>query len=110
MKLSDVCETNPRSQAISDDTLVSFVAMPDVSEDGKINTSVVRPYGEVKKGYTVFQEGDILFAKITPCFPRRIRPAMKTTSRRTMRPLRYFSPLEQRNAIKNDFPKTSASN
>ena len=67
MKLSDVCEINPRSQAISDDTLVSFVAMPDVSEDGKINTSVVRPYGEVKKGYTVFQEGDILFAKITPC-------------------------------------------
>ena len=67
MKLSDVCEINPRSQAISDDTLVSFVAMPDVSEDGKINTSVIRPYGEVKKGYTVFQEGDILFAKITPC-------------------------------------------
>lgn len=24
-------------------------------------------YGEVKKGYTVFQDGDILFAKITPC-------------------------------------------
>ncbi len=67
MRLSDVCEINPRSQAISDDTLVSFVAMPDVSEDGRINTSVVRPYGEVKKGYTAFQEGDILFAKITPC-------------------------------------------
>ena len=67
MKLTDVCEINPRSQTISDDMLVSFVAMPDVSEDGKINTSVVRPYGEVKKGYTVFQEGDILFAKITPC-------------------------------------------
>ena len=67
MRLSDACEINPRSQAVSDDTLVSFVAMPDVSEDGKINTSIVRPYGEVKKGYTVFQEGDILFAKITPC-------------------------------------------
>ncbi len=67
MKLTDVCEINPRLQTISDDTLVSFVTMPDVSEDGKINTSLVRPYSEVKKGYTVFQEGDILFAKITPC-------------------------------------------
>ena len=67
MKLFDVCEINPRQRGISDDTLVSFVAMPDVSEDGKINTSVIRPFSEVKKGYTVFQEGDILFAKITPC-------------------------------------------
>ena len=67
MKLIDVCEINPRQRSISDDTLVSFVAMPDVSEDGKINTSVIRPFSEVKKGYTVFQEGDILFAKITPC-------------------------------------------
>ena len=67
MKLFDVCEINPKGQGISDDTLVSFVAMTDVSEDGKINTSVLRPFSEVKKGYTVFQEGDILFAKITPC-------------------------------------------
>ena len=67
MKLFDVCEINPRQQGISDDTLISFVAMPDVSENGKINTSVIRPFSEVKKGYTVFQEGDILFAKITPC-------------------------------------------
>lgn len=34
------------------------------------NNSVVyesRPYSEVKKGYTVFQRGDLLWAKITPC-------------------------------------------
>ena len=67
MKLFDVCEINPRQQGIKDDTLVSFVAMPDVSEDGKIKTNVIRPFSEVKKGYTVFQEGDLLFAKITPC-------------------------------------------
>ena len=52
---------------IDDNTLISFVSMPDVTEDGRINTSVNRPFGEVKKGYTIFQEGDILFAKITPC-------------------------------------------
>ena len=41
--------------------------MPDVSEDGKINVDTHRTYGEVKKGFTNFKEGDVLFAKITPC-------------------------------------------
>jgi type I restriction enzyme S subunit len=34
---------------------------------GTIPLLAERPYGEVKKGYTCFQEGDVLFAKITPC-------------------------------------------
>ena len=41
--------------------------MPDVSEDGKINAGIIRSYYEVKKGFTCFREGDVLFAKITPC-------------------------------------------
>ena len=52
---------------LDDNTLVSFVSMPDVSEDGKINVDTYRAYGEVKKGFTNFKEGDVLFAKITPC-------------------------------------------
>lgn len=67
MRLIDVCEINPKAKAIGDNTEVSFVAMPDVSEDGKINTDLIRPYCEVKKGFTCFNEGDVLFAKITPC-------------------------------------------
>ena len=67
MKLADVCEINPKLQIINDNTDVSFVAMSDVSEDGTINTTVVRPFFEVKKSFTCFQEGDVLFAKITPC-------------------------------------------
>ena len=67
MKLSCVCEINPATEKIDDDVLVSFVAMPDVTEDGKINVGNVRSYHEVKKGYTFFLEGDVLFAKITPC-------------------------------------------
>lgn len=31
-------------------------------------TSEQRPYGEVRKGYTPFVDGDVLIAKITPCF------------------------------------------
>ncbi len=71
MKLKDICEINPRTQGIDDNTEVSFVPMPSVSEDGKIDTSDIRIYQDVKKGYTVFQENDVLFAKITPCMENR---------------------------------------
>ena len=67
MKLKDICEINPRTQGIADYMSVSFVPMPCVSEDGKIDTSEIRQFIDVKKGYTVFQENDVLFAKITPC-------------------------------------------
>lgn len=67
MKLKEICEINPKTREIDDDTEVSFVPMSSVSEDGKIDTSDIRSYQDVKKGYTVFQEGDVLFAKITPC-------------------------------------------
>ena len=47
---------------------VHFVPMAAVAEDfGGIDVSQVRPYGEVRKGYTYFAEQDVLFAKITPC-------------------------------------------
>ena len=67
MRLQDICEINPRMPRIDDDTEVSFVPMTSVSEDGKIDTSDIRPYIDVKKGYTSFKEDDVLFAKITPC-------------------------------------------
>jgi len=28
----------------------------------------IRPWGEVRKSYTHFQDGDVLIAKVTPCF------------------------------------------
>lgn len=34
---------------------------------GKMDASLVRPWLEVSKGYTRFQEGDVIVAKITPC-------------------------------------------
>ena len=67
MRLQDICEINPRIPRIDDDTEVSFVPMTSVSEDGEIDTSDIRPYIDVKKGYTSFKEDDVLFAKITPC-------------------------------------------
>jgi type I restriction enzyme S subunit len=35
--------------------------------DGTIDVTAKRPFADVKKGFTPFQSGDLLFAKITPC-------------------------------------------
>ena len=66
--IGECCELNPkRPRDINDELLVSFVPMPAVSEDGKIDCSDIKPYKEVRKGFTYFAENDVLFAKITPC-------------------------------------------
>ncbi len=69
-ELSEFCLVNPTidKSAIADDLAVSFVPMPAVeAESGGIDVSTTRKFGDVKKGYTPFREGDVLFAKITPC-------------------------------------------
>lgn len=69
-KLSDVALVNPTLRMrLLPDELVSFVPMASLDA----NTAVVespadRPYSEVMKGYTPFLSGDVLLAKITPCF------------------------------------------
>ena len=69
-EIKDISEVNPRSDksAMRDNLEVSFVPMPAVSaRNGFIDVTQNRPFSEVKKGYTGFLEGDVLFAKITPC-------------------------------------------
>jgi len=41
--------------------------MPSVSENGYLQDVVDEEYGKVKKGFTYFENNDVLFAKITPC-------------------------------------------
>lgn len=68
-RLDDLCEINPRApRVLADDELVSFLPMAGVSENGCIAFEEQREAREVKKGYTYFERGDILVAKITPCF------------------------------------------
>jgi len=51
------------------DTLdVSFVPMESVHEYGGLALVQSRPLAEVSTGYTYFRDGDVLAAKITPCF------------------------------------------
>jgi len=66
-KLGEVCSINPKSCTLRDDTEVSFIPMTKVGEHGEFDASEIKNYSEVKKGFTNFQNGDILFAKITPC-------------------------------------------
>ena len=72
VELKSVAEINPRYNATAPlglDDLVSFIPMAAVSE--KTRTVVAaesRPFKEVRKGYTYFEEGDVIVAKITPCF------------------------------------------
>ena len=52
---------------------VSFIPMADV-EPGFVDqcsTRQAKPWAKVKKGFSRFQEGDLLVAKITPCFQNR---------------------------------------
>jgi len=68
--LNDVAEINPSltSADLSDDMEVSFLPMAAVEAGtGRLDASERRRYGDVKKGYTRFEDGDVLFAKITPC-------------------------------------------
>ena len=68
--LGEICTINPRAKksGYSDEMAVSFVPMAAVDERvGAITVREERPLAEVYRGYTSFEDGDILFAKITPC-------------------------------------------
>lgn len=68
-RLGECCILNPRHPniALCDTDKVSFIPMPAVSEDGYLVDMTDEEYGKVKKGFTYFENNDVLFAKITPC-------------------------------------------
>ena len=71
-RIADVFEVNPRKPAadlVHESTPVTFVPMGAVDADrGAITAPQERAFGAVRKGYTAFADGDVLLAKITPCF------------------------------------------
>ena len=65
----EVCEINPRRPRIqrNPDEPTSFVPMAAVDEiSGSIIGMETVPYQKVRSGYRYFENGDVLFAKITP--------------------------------------------
>lgn len=63
--ISDIADVNPTT-SISDLAVASFVGMEDVSESFALTRTSDRDVSS-SRGYTRFREGDLLFAKITPC-------------------------------------------
>lgn len=71
LTIQDVCDINPPKPKKGDlpgDTPVTFVPMPAVdAERGEISSPEIRPFSEVRSGFTAFKKGDVIMAKITPC-------------------------------------------
>lgn len=68
--LTAIAEINPPvriPKGLSGEDFVSFVPMSDVSESGHWTFKQVRSLGSVTTGFTAFEDGDVLVAKITPC-------------------------------------------
>lgn len=64
----DVNPAAPRLRLLRPEDEVSFVPMDAVGEHGGINLNQTKPLADVSSGYTEFQDGDVVVAKITPCF------------------------------------------
>ena len=75
--IDELCYLNPKhDQELSDETPVSCVPMVATSDVlGTITEPKIRILGEVRKGYTHFADGDVIFAKITPCMENGKAPA-----------------------------------
>jgi type I restriction enzyme S subunit len=70
-RLRFVAELNPSKSEVSNfdrDTLVSFLPMDAIGEDGSLSLDKEKPISELESGYTYFRDGDVTVAKITPCY------------------------------------------
>ncbi len=70
-RLRFVVETSITKKEVRDldpETEISFVPMEAVREYGGIDLHSTKALSEVAEGYTYFRNGDVIVAKITPCF------------------------------------------
>lgn len=70
-RLADVYKINPKVEA-DDSAEAAFIPMERISAgfDGAF-TFETQSWGRASKNHTKFQDGDVAFAKITPCFENR---------------------------------------
>ena len=67
-QIAEIGLVSPRNEA-ANDVSASFIPMQMIpAEYGTMCSHEVRQWGDIKKGYTHFAEGDVGLAKITPCF------------------------------------------
>ncbi|MBP3470941.1 MAG: restriction endonuclease subunit S [Paraprevotella sp.] len=70
-RVSSVFLINPKVSA-NDDDIAAFIPMEAISAGyGSEFRFYEKQWKEIKSGYTAFEDNDIAFAKITPCFQNR---------------------------------------
>ena len=65
--LGNIAKINPSKGKITS-KVVTFLAMSDISEQGGVINENILPIDSIKPGLTPFRKGDVIIAKITPCF------------------------------------------
>ena len=71
VRIKDVFQINPKNKA-SDATIAAFIPMDKISATyGSAYTYDSVKWGNIKSGFTHIADGDVAFAKITPCFQNR---------------------------------------
>lgn len=66
-RLGELSEINPSKGEITS-KFVTFLAMSDISEQGRVMNENIVSTDSIKSGFTPFKRNDIIVAKITPCF------------------------------------------
>jgi type I restriction enzyme M protein len=70
--VGNVCDVNPKKSEVSNldgMTEISFVPMSDIGENAMYFVPrQIKRLEEVTASYTYFRDGDVLIAKVTPCF------------------------------------------
>lgn len=71
VRVKDIVQVNPKNEA-ADNTISAFIPMEKIKATfSSVYSYSEKKWGEIKSGFTHFSDGDIAFAKITPCFQNR---------------------------------------
>lgn len=72
LPLKRICRANASISDLiktkDDSDLVTFLPMENVSETGELDCSIKKRISDVRTGFSSFARGDVVVAKITPCF------------------------------------------
>ena len=81
-KLKRVVRFNPSKSETGaskdDESQVVFLPMERISVNGEVDCTERRPVSEIWGGFTYFRRGDVVLAKITPCFENGKGACLKT--------------------------------
>ncbi len=72
VRLDKLYRVNPKNENTDDDMRASFISMANIDGGMASNfTYEIQPWKQAKKGHTQMADGDVAFAKISPCFENR---------------------------------------